>query len=54
MGPGKCLPVLTPDLQEMRKENDVKITDSELQEKYAEYIQNQLNYYEEQKNSTEK
>ena len=41
-------------LQEMRKENDVKITDSELQEKYAEYIQNQLNYYEEQKNSTEK
>ena len=32
-------------LQEMRKENDVTITDDELQEKYATYIQNQLNYY---------
>lgn len=40
-------------LQEMRKDNDVKITDSELQEKYAEYIQNQLNYYEQENNSTE-
>ena len=40
-------------LQEMRKDNDVKITDSELQEKYAEYIQNQLNYYDQEKNSTE-
>lgn len=33
-------------LQEMRKNYDVKIVDSELQEKYSTYIQNQLNYYE--------
>ena len=32
-------------LQEMRKEHDVTITDDYLQEKYATYIQNQLNYY---------
>ena len=32
-------------LQEMRKEHDVTITDDDLQEKYATYIQNQLNYY---------
>jgi hypothetical protein len=29
----------------MRKEHDVTITDDDLQEKYATYIQNQLNYY---------
>ena len=37
-------------LQEMRKDYDVKITDDELQEKYATYIQNQLNYYTQETN----
>ena len=35
-------------LQELRKEYDVEIVDSDIQTKYAEDIQNQLNYYEKQ------
>ena len=43
-------------LQELRKEYNMEITDDELQEKYASYIQNQLNYYAQsgEENSTEK
>ena len=42
-------------LQELRKEYNMEITDDELQEKYASYIQNQLNYYAQsgEENSTE-
>lgn len=41
-------------LQELRKDYDVKIIDSELQSQYAAYIQNQLNYYAQQESSTTK
>ena len=37
-------------LQELRKEYDVEIVDTEIQEKYAKDIQNQLNYYQQQAN----
>ena len=41
-------------LQEMRKEMDVTIVDSDLQERYANYIQNQLNYYTQQDTTQQK
>ena len=37
-------------MQEVRKEYGVEIVDSELQTKYAESIQNELNYYQQQAN----
>lgn len=44
-------------LQELRKDYKLEIVDSELQKRYAEYIQDSLNYYqqadEEKKNNTE-
>ena len=33
-------------LQEVRKEYDAEIVDSKIQEQYAKYVQNQLNYYQ--------
>ena len=35
-------------LQEVRKEYDLEIIDSELKSQYATYIQNQINYYQQQ------
>ncbi len=43
-------------LQELRKDYDFKIVDTDMQKRYAEYIQNQINYYqqadEQNKNQT--